>query len=79
MITLIIYGLVIGLIAKALHRGDEPVGCISTIVIGIAGSILGGYLSFILRLTESYHMAGPIMSVIGGVICCSLWSYYNKK
>ena len=34
---MLIYGLVIGLISKAIHPGDDPVGCLPTIGIGVAG------------------------------------------
>ena len=79
MLMFIIYGLIIGLIAKAIHPGEEPVGCLPTLAIGIGGSFLGGYLNYILRLNNSFHLAGPIMSVVGAVICCYIWTWYSKK
>jgi uncharacterized membrane protein YeaQ/YmgE (transglycosylase-associated protein family) len=40
----IVFGLIAGLIAKALMPGKDPGGCIITILIGIVGSFLGGYI-----------------------------------
>jgi hypothetical protein len=44
MFSLIIwsfFGLVTGCIAKAIHPGDDPLGCLPTILIGVAGSFIG--------------------------------------
>lgn len=41
----IILGLIAGAIAKAIHPGRDPQGCIITIIIGIIGSVLGGFIA----------------------------------
>src|SRR5260370_32698257 len=45
----IVLGLIAGIVAKALVPGRDPGGCIITIVIGIVGALLGGWLSTLLR------------------------------
>ena len=44
-ISWIVWGLVVGLIARALLPGRQAIGCLWTIVVGIAGSIIGGLLA----------------------------------
>lgn len=41
LISIIIYGFIIGLIAKVLHKGDDPKGFLATVLIGVFGSFLG--------------------------------------
>jgi len=69
-------GLIVGLIAKAIHPGKEPGGMIATIVIGIAGSLIGGMINWLL-FQGSFGPAGIIMSIIGGVIFCWAYGKYN--
>jgi uncharacterized membrane protein YeaQ/YmgE (transglycosylase-associated protein family) len=64
----IIFGLIVGIIAKLLHPGRDPGGFIVTVLIGIAGSILGGFAGRALGLYRQGQGAGLIMSVIGAII-----------
>ena len=64
----IVYGLIVGLIAKALHPGDDPVGFLPTVGIGIAGSYVGGLVNWLLGRGEVFSSSGLLMGVIGGVI-----------
>jgi uncharacterized membrane protein YeaQ/YmgE (transglycosylase-associated protein family) len=74
----LIFGLIIGLIAKAIHPGYDPVGFLPTLGIGIAGSFLGGFISYLLSFGGvNYRPAGFVMSIIGALLFCSLWRYYN--
>ena len=74
---LIVFGLIAGTIAKWLHPGDEPIGLLPTIGIGIAGSFIGGMLHLIL-VGGHFHTAGLVWSIVGGVIFCYAYSYYKK-
>lgn len=74
------YGLVVGLIAKAIHPGDEPAGLLPTIGIGIAGSFLGGVLNWMLGFGGSpFAFSGWIMGIIGGVIFCFIYMKFLKQ
>ena len=73
----IIFGLLVGLIAKYTHPGEEPLGFVSTILIGIGGSFLGGFINYLLFRGDVARPAGFLMSIIGGVIFCALWRYYK--
>ncbi len=64
----ILIGLVIGVVAKIITPGNEPVGCIITSIIGIAGSILALYVGRAIGHYQVGETPGFIASVIGAVI-----------
>lgn len=64
----IIFGAIVGLIAKLIHPGRDPGGFIVTILIGIAGSLLGGFVGRAIGLYREGQGAGFIMSVVGAVV-----------
>jgi len=65
--TLII-GAVIGVVAKFLMPGRDPGGCIITILLGIAGSFVAGYLGQAMGWYTPGQPAGFIFSVIGAMV-----------
>ena len=65
--TLII-GLVIGAIAKLLMPGKDPGGCIITMLIGVAGAFVAGYLGRAMGWYQPNQPAGFIASVIGAML-----------
>lgn len=73
MIWTIIMGAVIGAIAKFLMPGKDPGGWIITILLGIIGSWVGGYIGQVLGLYHEGEPAGFIMSVIGALILLFLY------
>ena len=52
VISWIVVGFIAGTIAKFLMPGRDPGGCIITIVIGIIGAVLAGYLAHVLKVTD---------------------------
>ncbi len=64
----IIIGAVIGIVAKFLMPGRDPGGCIITILLGIAGSFLAGYLGRAMGWYQEGQPAGFIFSVVGAMI-----------
>ena len=52
LISWMVFGLIAGVIAKYLMPGRDPGGCIVTILLGIAGAVIGGYLA------EFFNLAG---------------------
>lgn len=62
-----LFGLVIGAIARLLYPGPNPMGIFLTMIVGIAGSMLGGFIGYAIFGGE-YQAAGWIMSVVGAVI-----------
>jgi len=74
-----VYGLVVGLISKLLHPGEDPVGFLPTIGIGIAGSFVGGGLQWILSMGGPFSAAGLLWGVIGGIIFCWVYRKYRLE
>lgn len=68
IILMIIFGLIVGAIAKMLMPGRDPGGFIVTIILGVVGSLLGGFLFNAVGLGGGERYAGLIGSVIGAVI-----------
>jgi uncharacterized membrane protein YeaQ/YmgE (transglycosylase-associated protein family) len=69
----IIFGAIVGVIARFLMPGRDPMGWIMTIVLGIAGSLLGGLLLGVLISGRATDPAGWIGSILGAVLL--LWLY----
>ena len=64
----IVFGLVVGIVAKLLMPGKDPGGFIITVLLGIAGAVLGGFIGRALGFYGPGEAAGFIMSLIGAVI-----------
>ena len=63
----LLFGLVVGAIAKFLMPGRDPGGWLVTILLGIAGSFVGGFLASTL-LGRGEQTAGWIGSIIGAIV-----------
>lgn len=71
-----IVGLIIGLIARAILPGSDNMGLIATMVVGILGSFVGGFIGGLMKKPEgesSFHTAGFLMSIVGAVVLLILW------
>lgn len=69
----IIFGLVVGVIAKFLMPGRDPGGFIVTILLGIAGALVGGFAGRFLGLYREDDPVGFIMAVIGSIVLLVLY------
>jgi uncharacterized membrane protein YeaQ/YmgE (transglycosylase-associated protein family) len=67
-IAWIIIGAVAGIIAKAIMPGRDPQGCIVTILLGIGGAVLAGWLGHMLGWYRPNQGAGFIAAIIGAII-----------
>jgi uncharacterized membrane protein YeaQ/YmgE (transglycosylase-associated protein family) len=63
----IVFGLIVGAIAKLLMPGRDPGGIIVTMVLGIVGALLGGFVGRALGMYNANESAGFIMALIGAV------------
>ena len=77
MITLIIVGLVVGTLAKWFMPGKDPGGWIVTILLGLAGSAVAGFIGRGLGWYAMGSGPGIIASVLGGMLL--LWIYRRFK
>jgi len=73
VVAWIISGLIIGAIAKLLMPGRDPGGFIITMLLGIAGALIGGWLGQAVGWYRPGQSAGWIVSIIGAIIL--LWIY----
>jgi uncharacterized membrane protein YeaQ/YmgE (transglycosylase-associated protein family) len=69
----IVFGLIVGAIAKLLMPGRDPGGIIVTMALGIAGALLGGFVGRALGWYQENEPAGFLMSLVGAVLL--LWIY----
>lgn len=69
----IAFGLVVGVVAKLLMPGPDPGGIILTIVLGIVGALLGGWIGRVLGFYREGEAAGFLMAVVGAVIVLALY------
>jgi len=69
----IVFGLVVGIVAKLIMPGRDPGGIILTIVLGVVGALLGGWLGRVFGLYREGDAAGFIMAVVGAIIVLALY------
>ncbi len=75
----IVFGLIIGALAKFLMPGRDPGGYIATILLGIAGAVIGGWLGRTLGLYAPGEPAGFIMALIGSVLLLVIYRFVVKS
>ena len=69
----ILFGLIAGVIAKILMPGKDPGGFIVTILLGIAGAVVGGFLGRAMGLYGEGEAAGMIVSILGAIVLLALY------
>ncbi|MFZ2843791.1 GlsB/YeaQ/YmgE family stress response membrane protein [Psychrobacter sp.] len=78
-IWMIIVGLVAGLLARAIKPGSDPMGWIMTIVLGIVGAMLGGFVASLIGINADGGFTGLIFSVIGAIILLFIYEMIMSK
>jgi uncharacterized membrane protein YeaQ/YmgE (transglycosylase-associated protein family) len=72
IIAFIILGLIAGAIAKALLPGDDPGGFIITMIIGVAGALIGGFLAGVVfdahPLDDFFDISTWITAIVGSIV-----------
>lgn len=82
ILLFIIIGFLAGLIARALMPGPQHMGVIATTLVGMAGSLLGGFIGSLLwsHGQEGWlHPAGIIMSIIGALIVLAIYLAATRR
>lgn len=79
MLTNLIIGLIVGGIAKLLMPGKDPGGCIITLLLGLAGAFLGGYLGQVLGIYRPGEPAGFIGSVLGAMLLLLIYRFVFRR
>ena len=73
----IVFGLIVGIVAKFLTPGRDPGGFIVTIGIGIVGALIGGYIGRAIGLYRPDDPVGFVMAVIGAIILLLLYRVFT--
>jgi uncharacterized membrane protein YeaQ/YmgE (transglycosylase-associated protein family) len=64
----IVFGLIAGAVAKLLTPGRDPGGCILTMLLGVVGAFLGGFLGRLFGIYAPGEPVGLIMAVLGAIV-----------
>lgn len=75
----LVYGLLVGSIAKAIVPGEENFGFLKTVALGVAGSYMGGAILYLIGQYDSLSPAGIFMGVAGGVLSLVLYNKLTSK
>jgi uncharacterized membrane protein YeaQ/YmgE (transglycosylase-associated protein family) len=78
ILSWLVFGLIIGVIAKLLMPGRDPGGFIITILLGIAGAMLGGFLGRAMGFYGPNESAGWVTSIIGAIILLVIYRMIAK-
>jgi uncharacterized membrane protein YeaQ/YmgE (transglycosylase-associated protein family) len=73
------FGLVVGAIARLIVPGKEPGGWIISMLLGVAGAFLGGFLGRALGMYHEGEPAGFVMSLIGAVIVVAGYAAISRR
>ncbi|PYN87621.1 MAG: GlsB/YeaQ/YmgE family stress response membrane protein [Candidatus Rokuibacteriota bacterium] len=69
----IVFGLVVGIVAKLLTPGRDPGGFVVTVLLGIAGALLGGFIGRTAGWYREGDPVGFIMAVVGSIVLLVLY------
>jgi len=68
IILFLVFGLVVGALARVIVPGKEPGGWVVSMVLGVVGSFLGGLLGRALSIYREGEPAGFVMSLLGAIV-----------
>jgi uncharacterized membrane protein YeaQ/YmgE (transglycosylase-associated protein family) len=74
----ILFGLVVGIVAKLLMPGRDPGGLIITTLLGIVGAVIGGFLGRSLGLYGPGEPAGFLMATLGAVVLLFIYRMLRR-
>jgi uncharacterized membrane protein YeaQ/YmgE (transglycosylase-associated protein family) len=72
----ILFGLVVGALAKLIMPGRDPGGIVVTILLGIAGAVLGGWLGRAMGMYGEGDTAGFFMALLGSIVLLALYRLF---
>lgn len=75
----ILFGLIVGVLAKLVMPGRDPGGVIVTMLLGIVGAVLGGYIGRALGLYRTDEPAGLVVSTIGAIIVLAIYRAVARR
>lgn len=79
ILSWIVFGLVVGIIAKLLMPGRDPGGFIITMLLGIAGALVGGFIGRAMGFYGPNQGAGWLISILGAIILLALYRMMIRR
>lgn len=79
IVAMLVIGLLVGIIAKFLMPGDDPGGIIVTILLGIAGSFIAGWIGRAAGWYNEGEPVGFIASVVGAILLLGLYRLLFRR
>ena len=83
ILWLLLVGLIAGLVARLVVPGRDPIGILGTILLGVVGSFIGGFLGYVLfdkDIDEGALQASGILgSIIGAVIALLIYRAWTRR
>jgi uncharacterized membrane protein YeaQ/YmgE (transglycosylase-associated protein family) len=76
----LIVGFFAGLIARAVVPGADHMGFLMTTLLGVVGSIIGGFIGHLFSKPSSdskFHPAGFLMSIVGAIVVLLIWRWLH--
>lgn len=74
-----LFGLVVGAIARLLIPGRQAIGFLGTILLGITGSLLGGFVAWIFVGGSPFQASGWILSILGAVVLLAIGAASSRR
>jgi uncharacterized membrane protein YeaQ/YmgE (transglycosylase-associated protein family) len=80
VISWIIFGLIAGAIAKLIMPGDDPGGFIITILLGIAGALIGGFIGTALGFGDvtGFNFGSFVIAIIGAIVLLLIYRMVKR-
>ena len=79
ILSWIVFGLIVGALAKLVMPGNDPGGIIITILLGIAGAIVGGLIGRAMGFYGPDQTAGYLMSIVGAIVLLALYRMVARR
>jgi uncharacterized membrane protein YeaQ/YmgE (transglycosylase-associated protein family) len=75
----VVFGLIVGALAKLVMPGKDPGGIIVTMLLGVAGSVVGGFLGRLIGMYGAGDRAGFIMSTLGAIAILTAYRMITRR
>ena len=79
ILQMIVVGLIVGLLARALMPGDQKMGLVLTTLLGIAGSAVANWLGSVIGWYQLGSSAGWIASIVGAIVLLVIYGFVKSK
>lgn len=83
LLTFILVGLIAGFVARAVVPGRDPMGFLATLILGLVGSFIGGFLGYVIFGKDlddgAFQPSGLVGSIIGAIIALLIWRAIDRR